>query len=80
MSGCESTFPPESTMMAVYRQSGPPDDHILAMALITIWATRTGRMLRAVPISELSAGELVAFWADDQMEEPPPADPGCARP
>jgi hypothetical protein len=47
---------------------------VLALALITIWATRTGRMLRAAPISELSAEELVAFWADDQLEEHPAAE------
>jgi hypothetical protein len=73
MSECESTFPPECTIMAVPGQSRP-DDRVIALALITIWATRTGRMLRAVPISELSAEELVAFWADDQIEEHPAAE------
>jgi hypothetical protein len=37
------------------------------LALITVWATRTGRTLRDVPASELSPDELVTFWADDQM-------------
>jgi len=73
MNGCESTFLPECTIMAVPGQGGP-EDRVLALALITIWATRTGRRLRAVPISELSAEELVAFWADDQLDEHPGAD------
>ncbi|QXJ21844.1 hypothetical protein AGRA3207_002745 [Actinomadura graeca] len=43
------------------------DDAFLALSLITIWATRTGRTLRAVPIGELTADELEDFWADDQL-------------
>jgi hypothetical protein len=46
------------------------DDRTLALSLITTWATRTGRVLRPVPVSELSAEELVNFWADDQLEDP----------
>lgn len=48
-------------------QSGQ-DDCIMALALITVWAIRTGRELRLAPVSELSAEELVAFWADDQLD------------
>ena len=43
------------------------DDRILALALITVWATRTGRTLRNVPAGELSPDELMTFWADDQL-------------
>jgi len=47
-----------------------PDDRALALLLITAWATRTGRMLRPVPVSKLAPEELVNFWADDQLEQP----------
>jgi hypothetical protein len=46
-----------------------PEDQALALILITAWAVRTGRVLRPVPISELSPAELVEFWADDQLED-----------
>lgn len=46
------------------------DDRALALSLITTWAMRTGRTPRAVPVSELTAEELVNFWADDQLEPP----------
>ena len=45
------------------------DDRVLALALITVWATRTGRILRNVPVGELSPDELVAFWTDDQIDD-----------
>jgi len=44
------------------------DDDLLARSLYTVWAIRTGRTLRAVPITELNPGELIEFWADDQLE------------
>jgi hypothetical protein len=47
-----------------------PDDRALALLLITTWATRTGRVLRPAPVSELAPEELVNFWADDQLEKP----------
>ncbi|TDD33388.1 hypothetical protein E1287_19565 [Actinomadura sp. KC06] len=64
----------------------PPDDHgrpaepcwstadtaVLAMSLFTTWAARTGRVLRNVPISELTPAELIEFWADDQLEDERP--------
>ncbi len=43
------------------------DDALMALSLITVWATRTGRSLRAVPVHELTAQELEDFWADDQL-------------
>jgi hypothetical protein len=49
----------------------PPGDVALAHALFTVWAARTGRTLRAVPVTELTAGELLDFWADDQLDYPP---------
>jgi hypothetical protein len=57
-------------MPAAQAGSGPAgrDDQLLALLLTTIWATRTGRALPARPVSELSAAELVDFWADDQLE------------
>jgi hypothetical protein len=47
-----------------------PDDALLARSLFTTWAVRTGRILRAVPVTELTPGELIEFWADDQLEPP----------
>jgi hypothetical protein len=52
-------------------EPGAYEDHLLAVLLTTIWATRTGRTLPPVPVSELSPEELVNFWADDQLEQPP---------
>jgi len=43
-------------------------DAALARSLFTTWAVRTGRVLRAVPVTELTAEELIDFWADDQLE------------
>lgn len=44
------------------------DDELLARVLITNWALATGRVLRGdVPPQMLSAGELLDFWADEQM-------------
>jgi hypothetical protein len=40
----------------------------MTASLITVWAARTGRVLRDVPISELTADELEEFWTDDQLE------------
>lgn len=55
-------------------RSGEPaaysDNQALAVSLITTWTMRTGRMLRPVPVSELTPAELVNFWADDQLEPP----------
>lgn len=46
------------------------DTALLTLTLFTTWAARTGRVLRDVPISDLTADELVEFWTDDQLEEP----------
>ncbi|WP_242902733.1 hypothetical protein [Actinomadura terrae] len=40
-----------------------------ARALFVVWAARTGRRLRHVPVERLSARELEDFWADDQLDE-----------
>ncbi|MFI0479022.1 hypothetical protein [Actinomadura sp. 9N215] len=40
------------------------------MSLYTIWAARTGRVLRDAPANELTPDELIEFWADDLLEEP----------
>jgi hypothetical protein len=47
------------------------EDRAIALLLVSAWAIRTGRVLRPVPFNELTAEELVNFWADDQLEEPP---------
>jgi hypothetical protein len=60
--------PIERRQSGHFPQAGP-DDHAIALALTTVWAIRTGRRLRPVPVSELSEQELVAFWADDQIGE-----------
>jgi hypothetical protein len=46
------------------------EDRALSLLLTTAWAARTGRVLRPVPVTELSPEELVNFWADDQLEQP----------
>jgi hypothetical protein len=51
--------------------SWPGTDASLALALYAIWATRTGRTLRPVPVTELTPEELIDFWADDQLDQPP---------
>lgn len=43
------------------------EDAYLALALVTVWALRTGRSLPTVPLSELTIEELETFWADEQM-------------
>jgi hypothetical protein len=50
------------------------DDAALARSLFTTWAIRTGRSLRAVPVTELTPEELIDFWADDQLESMPETD------
>jgi hypothetical protein len=56
----------------------PPADIALALALFTVWAARTGRALRAVPVTDLFSEELIDFWADDQIDYLPAA-PACRR-
>lgn len=58
-----------------------PGDEFLAAVLIRMWALASGRILRRdVPPDQLSAEELIEFWADDLT--PPsgrharPAGPG----
>lgn len=43
----------------------------MARMLFTVWAARTGRILPAIPVADLSAEELIEFWADDQIDYPP---------
>jgi hypothetical protein len=52
---------------AVSEKADELADRALTLILITSWAVRTGRVLRPVPVSELSPDELVEFWADDQL-------------
>lgn len=68
--------PPPAPMRPVdhlgeHRESlwSPMDTALVALSLFTVWAARTGRVLRNVPISELTPDELVEFWADDQLDE-----------
>jgi len=45
-------------------------DEILAAVLIRMWALASGRTLRSdVPPDQLSAEELIAFWADDMTPQ-----------
>lgn len=46
-------------------------DAVLALPLFTTWAVRTGRSMRPVPVPDLTAEELIDFWADDQLEPQP---------
>jgi hypothetical protein len=69
--------PPPPVAMRCLDPTGEPDEAIwspgdtalVARALFTVWAARTGRVPRDVPISELTPEELIEFWADDQLEE-----------
>lgn len=46
--------------------SGPrSDDELLAFLLISTWSLLTGRTLRDAPPGDLTAEELIEFWADD---------------
>jgi hypothetical protein len=48
------------------------DDALLARVLISTWVLHTGRALRRdVPPSDLPAEELIDFWADPLLDEPP---------
>lgn len=75
MSPQDTAFPPTIALPqrrdATTRCGGPmclPGDATLARALFTVWAVRTGRMPRPVPVTDLSPDELTDFWADDQLE------------
>jgi hypothetical protein len=57
---------------AQYRRNEPvvpltpqSDDELLACLLISTWSLLTGRTLRAAAPGDLSAEELIEFWADD---------------
>ncbi|WP_424533767.1 hypothetical protein ACOZ38_25880 [Sphaerisporangium viridialbum] len=42
-------------------------DEELLVLLVTTWAIRTGRIPPARPPGQLTAEELMEFWADDQI-------------
>ncbi|WP_433332240.1 hypothetical protein [Spirillospora sp. CA-294931] len=44
----------------------------VACSLFSVWAVRTGRALRPVPVRLLSPQELMDFWADDHLDLPAP--------
>ena len=50
----------------------PGDAALMALSLFTVWAVRTGRTLRPVPVRQLTAEELETFW-DDHL-------PGAVQP
>lgn len=58
------------------------DDAQLSRVLISTWVLHTGRTLRPdVAPCQLPVEELIDFWADPLLEEPPAADPpGTATP
>jgi hypothetical protein len=61
-----TTRPSLDVMYAVQPTAGTADDDLLAAVLIRMWALASGRPLpRDVPPDELTAEELIAFWADD---------------
>jgi hypothetical protein len=61
-------LPPAGGPAAPGREPDAREDQRLGLLLATIWATRTGRTPPAAPLHELSPGELMHFWADDQLE------------
>jgi hypothetical protein len=51
------------------------DDALLARVLISTWVLHTGRALRRdVPPCDLPVEELIDFWADPLLDEPPAGD------
>jgi hypothetical protein len=51
---------------AARRTAGTAEDALLAAVLVRMWALASGRSLpREVPLGELTAEELITFWADD---------------
>jgi hypothetical protein len=68
------TAPPTAGSPSPRRVNGPDpqrsDDEHIAYMLIRIWALTTGRTLRSdVPPDQLSAEELIDFWADPATEQ-----------
>ena len=63
-------------------------DEFIARLLVDIWTLATGRTLRDVPPHELTAEELIDFWADDHLDADSctygtagtQTQPGCSRP
>jgi hypothetical protein len=57
------------------------DDTLLRRVLISTWVLHTGRTLRRdVPPCELTVEELINFWADPLLEEPPATTPPAPSP
>lgn len=54
----------------------PADTDRMALSLVTLWAMRTGRTPPPAPYTALTAAELLGFWTDPDMDEPP-ATPGA---
>jgi hypothetical protein len=55
-----------SRLTALAEQRPTADDRDLAAMYICLWSLASGRRLRDdVPPEQLSADELIAFWADD---------------
>jgi hypothetical protein len=76
MTSPDTAPPPPIAMRAVHAADegretvwSPTDTALMALSLFTVWAARTGRVLRNVPVSELTPEELIEFWADDRLEE-----------
>jgi hypothetical protein len=46
------------------------EDELLAFLLISTWSLLTGRGLRDARPADLTAEELIEFWADDFADEP----------
>ncbi len=55
------------------------NDAYMALALMTVWAIRTGRPLPTSPVHELSAEELEDFWADHLMSDDSQSPPTPAE-
>lgn len=58
--------PDPRVLRAARRTAATTEDALLAAILIRMWALASGRSLpREVPPGELTAEELITFWADD---------------
>jgi len=53
---------------------------LLAFLLILTWSLLSGRTLRAAAPGDLTAEELIEFWADDFPDDVRAAGVRCQRP
>jgi len=84
----EASVPSQDRSPAPWSAAQPTDDDTLAAIYIRMWSLATGRRLEpSVRPEDLTASELIDFWADDLSPAPgrhaaqdPLGRPPAARP